>query len=361
MAELSLADLYEQGLIVLEAVSGSRAYGLETPQSDTDIRGVFILPEDRYFGFDYTEQVCSEKNDIVFYELKKYCLLLAKNNPSALELLFAPEDTLLQKDPLMGAILPDKIVSKLCRDTFAGYALSQVKRAKGLNKKIFNPVLMAPRAIDYCHIVQGAGTLPAEVWLASQNMRAERCGLAALPHVRDGYAVFYADDCQEESARFAGLLRSERDSQDVCLSSIPKGIKPWAWLVFNKDDFAKRQREYHDYRQWEQSRNEERYKGTLQHGGGYDAKNMMHTFRLLRMALEIALTGQPQVRRPDREELLAIKAGRFTYAELIARAKEEIRQIDEAFAASPLPDAPDGAAIERWAVAIRKAWYAHRC
>ena len=38
---LTLEDLYTQNLILLEAVSGSRAYGLATPESDTDIKGVF--------------------------------------------------------------------------------------------------------------------------------------------------------------------------------------------------------------------------------------------------------------------------------------------------------------------------------
>ena len=32
--------------IVYECLSGSHAYGLATPESDIDIKGVFILPED---------------------------------------------------------------------------------------------------------------------------------------------------------------------------------------------------------------------------------------------------------------------------------------------------------------------------
>jgi hypothetical protein len=223
-----------------------------------------------------------------------------------------------------------------------------------------------PRPIDCCHIVEGEQTVPAEHWLAAQGMQAERCGLSALPHVRDGYALFYNDDCQESSARFNGLFHSDpaensaSRSQDVCLSSIPKGMKPRAWLVFNKDEFARRQREYHDYRQWEAARNQERYQGTLAHGGGYDAKNMMHTFRLLRMAKEIATTGKPLVRRPDREELLAIKAGDFDYEDLMAKAAQELVEIDAGFAECQLPDAPDVQQIESWAVEIRRAWYGGR-
>lgn len=338
---LSIEDLKEQNLILLDTVSGSRAYGLDTPESDIDTRGVFILPQDLYFGFSYIEQVNSERNDHTYYELGKYLKLLAKNNPSAIELLFAPQDTIIYRHPLIERIKPEPILSRLCRDSFAGYAMSQVKRAKGLNKKIFNPVSnVLPRPIDCCHIVEGDRTVPAEEWLAGRQMIAERCGLSRLPHVHDGYALFYADDCHNSESRFKGLFRSDgsqedsKISQDVCVSSIPKGMQPRAWLVFNKDEYSRRLRDYHEDRNWEQSRNQQRYQGTLEHGGGYDAKNMMHNLRLLRMAKEIADTGRPQIRRPDRDELLAIKAGRFTYEDLMAMAAEELEKIDERFAVS---------------------------
>jgi uncharacterized protein len=364
---LSIDDLKQQNLILLNTVSGSKAYGLDTPQSDTDTRGVFILPQELYFGFNYIEQVCSEHNDHVYYELGKYLKLLAKNNPSSIELLFAPEETIVYRHPLMTMIKPEVILSWLCRDSFAGYAMGQVKKAKGLNKKVFNPISeQMPLPFECCFIVEGDRTIPVEQWLTKQQLQSERCGLSALPHVRDGYALFYADDCKNGEARFNGLFRSDanqdksRPSQDVCLSSIPKGMQPRAWLVFNKDEYSRRLRDYHEYRLWEQARNPDRYQGTLEHGGGYDAKNMMHTFRLLRMAKEIATTGKPLVRRPDREELLDIKSGRFAYEDLMAKAAEELRQIDECYATSDLPDAPNAQQIERWAIAIRKAWYAER-
>lgn len=356
---LSIEDLKNQNLILLDTISGSRAYGLETPESDTDMRGVFILPQDMFFGFTYVEQVNSERNDHTYYELGKYLKLLAKNNPSAIELLFAPQETIIYRHPLMERIKHEPIVSRLCRDSFAGYAMSQVKRAKGLNKKIFNPISdVFPRPTDCCHIVEGDRTVPAEQWLAEHQMVAERCGLTALPHVRDGYALFYADDCHNDEARFNGLFHNDQGkSQDVCLSSIPKGMQPRAWLVFNKDDFSRRLRDYHEYRAWEQSRNQERYQGTLEHGGGYDAKNMMHTFRLLRMAKEIADTGRPQIRRLDRDELLAIKSGLFAYGDLMVKAAGELEKIDQSFVASHLPDKPNVDQIEQWAIEIRRAWY----
>jgi uncharacterized protein len=360
---MTIEELRRDGCIIYECLSGSRAYGLDTAESDTDIKGVFVLPEDRFYGFDYVEQVSSEKNDIVFYELRKYLLLLAKNNPAAIELMFSPPETVLIRDPAIDRIDPACVASRLCRNSFAGYALGQVKRAKGLNKKIFNPAAgQRPSAIDFCYVLDGERSLPVERWLADRGLAAKGCGLTALPHIRDGYALFYRDDAAVE-VDFGGLFRSDGKgetapgSQDVCLSSVPKGMKPRTYLFFNRDDYSMRCKEHREYRTWEASRNDVRYKQTLSHGGGYDAKNMMHTIRLIRMAGEIARTGRPEVRRRDRDELLAIKSGAYRYEELLEMASREIRLVDEAFAASALPERPDSGMIEEWGIAIREAWY----
>jgi uncharacterized protein len=137
-------------------------------------------------------------------------------------------------------------------------------------------------------------------------------------------------------------------------------MEPRSYLFFNRDEYSLRCREHREYRTWEASRNEVRYRQTIGHGGGYDAKNMMHTFRLIRMAGEIARTGRPEVRRRDREELLAIKNGGYRYEELLEMAGREIRLVDEAFSACALTDAPDRGMMEGWGIAIRDAWYRGR-
>ena len=50
MKTLTIEDVKQNGWLVFEAIVGSRAYGLNTPTSDTDIRGVFILPKHLYYG-----------------------------------------------------------------------------------------------------------------------------------------------------------------------------------------------------------------------------------------------------------------------------------------------------------------------
>ena len=60
---MTIEDLREKGLIILECVSGSRAYGLETASSDTDIKGVFILPKSEYYGLNYIPQHFLDKHE----------------------------------------------------------------------------------------------------------------------------------------------------------------------------------------------------------------------------------------------------------------------------------------------------------
>ena len=59
---MNLDEVKNSDFLLLNCISGSHAYGLHTSQSDTDMKGVFLLPKKIYFGLDYTEQVNNETN-----------------------------------------------------------------------------------------------------------------------------------------------------------------------------------------------------------------------------------------------------------------------------------------------------------
>ncbi|MCB0668365.1 MAG: nucleotidyltransferase domain-containing protein, partial [Saprospiraceae bacterium] len=144
---MTIEELRKKGLIILECISGSRAYGLDTPTSDTDIKGVFILPKEEFYGLTYTPQVNNETNDIVFYEFGRFMELLSLNNPNILELLNTPESAIIYKHPFLNEIESGLILSKLCNNTFGKFALSQIKKANGLKKKIVNPVAKERKSV----------------------------------------------------------------------------------------------------------------------------------------------------------------------------------------------------------------------
>lgn len=128
-------------------------------------------------------------------------------------------------------------------------------------------------------------------------------------------------------------------------------------LNFNMDGYSVYFKEYGEYLQWEEKRNELRYQSTLSHGKSYDAKNMMHTFRLLNMAEEIAIYKQVIVKRDDRKFLLKIRNGEFDADELIQMVEEKMERIKEQYQQSSLPENPDASKAEELLVTIRTQYY----
>ena len=79
---MTIEYLKENNLILLEVIAGSKSFGLDTPQSDTDIKGVFYLPKEQFYGLEYIPQISNDTNDIVYYEIGRFIELLMKNNPN---------------------------------------------------------------------------------------------------------------------------------------------------------------------------------------------------------------------------------------------------------------------------------------
>ncbi|WP_205511605.1 DNA polymerase beta superfamily protein [Longitalea arenae] len=351
---MTIKDIKEKGFLLLECISGSKAYGLNTSTSDIDLRGVYYLPKAQFYGLDYIPQISNESSDEVYYELGRFVELLIKNNPNILELLASPEDCILYRHPIMNSLHMDLFLSKLCKETFAGYALTQIKKARGYKKKIVNPIDPVRKSVlDFCYVLHGYHSVPLTEWLAKNNFVQEQCGLIDMPHTKGLYALFYDTN---NTLRYRGIMSSDL-ANEVSLSSIPKGEKEIAYLFFNKEHYSSYCKDYKEYWEWVEKRNELRYQGNSEHGKGYDAKNMMHTIRLLQVAEEILSQGLLQVKRSNREELLSIKAGDFEYEDLLLMADALMSRIEKAYYASPLPTHPDKEKTEAILVKMREELY----
>lgn len=400
---MTIEELREKGLIAYEYKRGSHMYHLNTPKSDEDFGGVFICPKDMLYGLRsrYIEQVSDKKSDVVFYEFGRWVELLLTSNPTALESLFAPEDCVIGKiHPAVQIILDNKefFLSKECFKTFYGYAISQISKARGLNKKIVNPVEKRLDILDFCYTFKNQGSQPIKEFLAENHLDQKYCGLVNIPSMRDTYGVYYdwaayfkfenvdwydvsfqsggvkypfSDFISEVNAKaicdrvkskeffgYSGIVHPDEleKSNDVRLSSIPKGEKPICFMAYNKDAYVCHCREYKEYKEWEDKRNPVRYESNLGHN--YDSKNVMHCMRLIRMAKELAQgKGFNLVRTWDRDYLLAIKYHEFEYDEVMEQLEKEKAEMEEAIKACTLPDKPDYDKINELLVKCRKEIY----
>ncbi len=349
---MTLEELKKSGHIIFECVSGSRSYGLHTPRSDTDIRGVFILPQEKFYSLDYVGQVNDETNDTVYFELRKFVELCANNNPNILELLNVPEHCVRYIHPLFKRFSQELFLSKRCELSFGNYAYSQIKKARGLEKKIVNPVDKERKSIlDFCYVFSNGKTLSLLKYLEFNSIEQSNCGLTKLTHMRDCYSLFYG-----KNDGYKGIMKS-MFSNEVSLSSIPKGEVSLCLMYFNQDGYSTYCKKYKEYWEWVEKRNHERYATTVKHGKNYDSKNMMHVFRLLHMAKEIALEKTIKVERPDRELLLAIKAGEYEYENLVGKAEKLKNELIEFYKKSDLPLSSDKKKIDSVLVGVRTDFY----
>ncbi len=335
---MTIEYLKENNLILFECIAGSKAFGLNTPDSDTDIKGVFYMPKHLFYGIGYIPQISNESNDIVYYELGRFVELLIKNNPNILEILATPDDCILSKHTIMEHLTMNLFLSKLCKDTFAGYAITQIRKARGLNKKIVNPMPEERKSVlDFCFIIADGKSLPLQEWLHANGYLQSNCGLTQINHTKGMYAVYYD---ARQLHNYKGMMQRD-DANDISLSSIPKGEKVIAHLFFNLESYSMYCKEYRQYWDWVNNRNENRFRLNEDHGKNYDSKNMMHTIRLLQVAEEILREGKLYVRRANRDELLSIKRGESDYDDLLKMTDSWIEKIQLAYVQSNLPDVPD--------------------
>ena len=246
-----------ESLLLFKTIAGSKAYGLDLPTSDTDIRGIFLQPNEYRLGNGYKEQLNDVKNDIVYYELNRFVNLLAGNNPNIIENLFTPEDKILYFDPRIKPLYDNrmKFLTRKIRFTFGGYAISQIKKARGLNKKIVNPIDKVRKTpLDFCYIFDkdNGYTMLAEQWLNKHRMKQEYVGLSELPNGIQLYKVHYdwLAETKNTNPRYADIephgfkgIVSE-NGNEVKHSEIPKGFNVEAFLFYNKDGYSSYCKDY---------------------------------------------------------------------------------------------------------------------
>ena len=418
-------NIEKSGRLIFKYIRGSHAYGLNVEGSDIDTGGVYITGNENLLGLreNYCEQISDKKHDNVWYEVGRFLELLLTSNPNMLEALFVPERCILYKHPVMDIILKnkDKFLSKKAFYTLIGYGEEQIKKARGLNKKIVKPIKVRKTPIDFCYTFKGQGSEPVTKFLERNGLKQIYCGLVHIDNMDQAYAVFYdwgqhihmewktaeefaefmmTDEgdkfietvdkfnsdlayqlrpnvvCGKNANRtynvakwmalyneeikpsgYHGIQKEDGSSNAVHLDSVLKGEQPIFHLLYNKNGYASHCREYKEYKEWEANRNQLRYESNLDKN--YDAKNIMHSCRLIQMGIELAKTGKFNVDRSemgDREFLLKIRNHGFEYDEVVKFAEDKKKELMKIAKNSTLPDEIDREFISNLLIQVREAF-----
>lgn len=325
---------------------GSQAYGLANEFSDTDVKGICVPPpEVEYHLYHRFEQAQSPKwleeklahlknpknpkFESEIYSLRKFFLLAAEVNPNIIELLFTDPADHFIKHPLMEKILANRMMflSNKARYTFSGYAADQAKKIERHRKWIVLGEVKEPNRADF--------GLPA----APQKGLDEVFGKIKAQVEKWNLNQFPLDE--QERAELKNTLwdvMTELVGTEISVSNWPDKYSEAAIHKMQKDfnlsedvvryiyaerQFAKAMQLYKSWLSWKKERNPARRE--LEEKSGYDTKHASHLVRLMRMGYEIITEGKVLVKRPDAEELLAVKNGAW-YFEKVMEFKDEMEK-----------------------------------
>lgn len=153
---------------------------------------------------------------------------------------------------------------------------------------------------------------------------------------------------------YRGAFSEDKGANELKLSSVDKNAgDPLCFISFNRDAYSQHCRSFAEYQRWVKERNPERYKANLDKN--YDSKNMMHMFRLVHMASEIAEGRGIMLERTwDRQFLMDVRNHRYEYDELMAKLEEDTARMNELMASSTIPDRIDPDFVNSLMIEIRE-------
>ncbi|WP_437315249.1 DNA polymerase beta superfamily protein [Sorangium sp. So ce385] len=282
--------------VVLEAVVGSRAWGLAHEGSDTDRRGVFALP------FPWTTGLAEPPRDLVsadgsasYWEVEKAIRQALRADPNTLELLFVR--TAEARDEIGAWILEARtaFVSSAIYGSFGRYALSQLKRLSQAHRLAEH----RERVLDWLADDPSLALDDVARKLAAISPRAAPTEadreLQAKEHIKQLYRSLHDQGLlpARDFASLAGFAREGRTSLDLS-----RDLRP---------------------------------------------KNAYNLVRLIATAIRWLRDGEVDlaVQGELRETLLAIKAGAWPLDRTIELAEAMTPELEAARLATKLPPHPD--------------------
>ncbi|UDW09903.1 DNA polymerase beta superfamily protein [Escherichia coli] len=310
-------------LELMRCYSGSIAYGTNLPTSDVDIRGIYCAEPKSILTpfFVDREMTLIDEEDGKLYELTNYMKLFVDMNPNIIELMFVDRGDILQTSDVYEYLREQapKLLSSKVAFTFSGYAMAQLKRIKGHNKWINNPQPKEqPTQKEFMRLTHSWMDDNLTKHKDFQKMLDDLNKLCVfLPMGDNIYGVIGTHDN-------AGLFNSDGSIRKVPyeqFSDEDKRRKPILIVKYLAEEHKQAKEKHKNYWAWVKNRNLVRH--DLEEKYGYDCKHALHLVRLMRMAEEILAEGKVLVKRPDAQELLAIRNGAWSLEKLLAWAEEK--------------------------------------
>jgi len=367
---------------IFVALAGSQAHGTARAGSDIDVRGVCIAPLRvrlaLFSGFEQYEGPLegalreavlprlrshptaglgsTDEIECAVFDIAKFIGLCAAANPNTLEILFAdPADWLLDT-PAWRRLYEQRhrLLTRRVQQTYLGYAMAQLKRIKTHRSWLLHPPARKPSREEFG--LPPAGTLNRDDQDRLEQSIADRVRSYGIDTLDMPKATRIA--VQERMLSFwmdvLAASEDEIESRRRAVATQALGLPAEVVSTLNAERrYRAAMKQWESYQTWKSERNPAR--AELERRHGYDTKHAMHLIRLMRMGLEVLRTGDLIVRRPDAEELNAIRDGGLSFEDLLAAATALKEQMAQAAERSDLPAEVDREQVEALAFELMTA------
>ena len=304
-------------------VAGSRSYGTNTPDSDTDVRGFFMDSLDDMLGMSEGKAQYEDKTtDTVVYSFRKFVKLVADCNPNVVEHLGTRPSEHVYTTPVFENVVTNKnlFLSKRAFYSFSGYATSQLRRLE--NGLAFRDGKM--ENVEK-HLVE------------SLNME-----------VMQKEDVFYA---VAEFGNFMKFSLVEEDDETNPLREVLVSCKydevPLRDFLNAVHDVENTVKNYGRLNK----RNNKKDDAHLY-------KHAMHLLRLYYMGMDLLLYGEVNTYREKEHDLLmSVRNGEVSFDSLFALQRGLEKDMQQAYERSRLPDRVDKNAVNAFVVEQFREFY----
>jgi predicted nucleotidyltransferase len=299
--------------VIIKMQFGSHVYGTNIPESDLDYKGVF-LPDARDILLgrvkdaivtstkkDDTQKNITMDVDEEYYSYQKFLYFLMDGQTVAMDMFFTPEKFIEYKNPelihIWDFLKENKtyFINKGMK-VFVGYCQQQALKygVKG------NRLASAEKAVKFLQHYNGRNKLKDIPLIAL--VEAEHDEFITIAYMNDGLMYL-----------------------SVCGRMVPFT----ATVKFAKEVYEKLIRQY-GKRARQAASNE-----------GHDWKALYHAVRIAHEAIELLMTGNITLPRPEADSLLKIRKGEVPYDDVAFMIDNGLKKLHEAQAKSALREIPD--------------------
>lgn len=316
---------------ILRTQFGSTLYGTRTPTSDIDYKSIFIptardivlrkkdkvINQQRPKGFGEKNYAGEEEEEA--FSVQKYLDLLAEGQTVALDILFTPEEFILDglsEEWLEIVANKDKLITRQA-SSFVGYCRQQASKygVKGAR------LAAAREAYQFlCHLMETNPKLKLEEFDTE---------MIEISHEHPEYLEFISID--------------QPNSDPIMHWSVCGRKLPFNTTVRNAFNIVEKLVNDYGSRTIAAERD-----------GGIDWKALSHSVRIANQAIELLSTGKITFPLPNAEYILDIKTGKVPYKVVGEEIENLVERVESGMLTSVLPEKPDKEWIDNFIFKVYK-------